>query len=42
MATPFAGATWHFSGAPKVSAVKAGRCTVEMPISVRGFVRQDL
>jgi hypothetical protein len=42
MATPFAGATWHFSGNPKVVPTKAKRCTVEMPISVRGFVRQDL
>lgn len=38
MATPFAGATWHFSGAPQVSPVKAGRCTVRMPIRTRGFV----
>lgn len=42
MATPFAGATWQFTGPPKVVPVKARRCTVEMPIGVRGFVRQDL
>ena len=42
LAGPFAGATWQFSAPPKVVAVKARRCTVEMPISVRGFVRQDL
>lgn len=38
LATPFAGATWHFSGAPQVSAVKAGRCTVRMPIEARGYI----
>lgn len=42
MATPFAGATWQFTGPPQVKPVKARRCTVEMPIGVRGFVRQDL
>lgn len=42
MATPFAGATWQFTGPPRVLSVKAGRCTVEMPIGVRGFVRQDV
>jgi hypothetical protein len=36
LAIPFAGATWHFVGAPQVDAVKAGRCTVRMPIGVRG------
>ncbi len=39
--TPFPGATWHFVGNPQVEAVKAGRCTVRMPIGVRGFVRYD-
>lgn len=33
---PFAGASWHFVGDPQVEAVKAGRCTVRMPIGVRG------
>lgn len=32
---PLAGATWHFVGAPRVDAVKAGRCTVRMPIGLR-------
>lgn len=36
MALPFAGATWHFVGIPRVESVKAGRCTVRMPIGVRG------
>lgn len=37
MATPFAGATWCFSGSPQVSPAKAGRCTVRMPIYARGL-----
>lgn len=38
---PFPGATWHFVGAPQTEAVKAGRCTMRMPIGVRGFARYD-
>lgn len=38
---PFPGATWHFVGKPQVSAVKAGRCTMQIPIGVRGFARYD-
>jgi hypothetical protein len=41
LALPFPGATWHFVGAPQVEAVKKGRCTVRMPIGVRGFARYD-
>lgn len=42
VSTPFVGATWHFTGPPRVLPAKAGRCTVEMPLGVRGFVRQDV
>lgn len=35
LALPFPGATWHFVGQPQVEAVKAGRCTVRMPIGLR-------
>lgn len=41
LALPFPGATWHFVGPPQVEAVKAGRCTMRMPIGVRGFARYD-
>jgi hypothetical protein len=41
LALPFPGATWHFVGNPRVTAVKAGRCTMQMPIGVRGFARYD-
>jgi hypothetical protein len=41
LALPFPGATWHFVGAPQVEAVKKGRCTVRMPIGVRGFARYN-
>lgn len=37
IALPFPGATWHFVGKPQVSAVKSGRCTMRIPIGVRGF-----
>ena len=33
---PFPGASWHFVGDPQVEAVKAGRCSVRMPIGIRG------
>lgn len=36
MAQSYYGATWHFSGPPEVSSVKAGRCTVRMQIYTRG------
>jgi hypothetical protein len=36
LAMPFPGATWHFVGSPQITAVKAGRCTMRMPIGVRG------
>lgn len=36
LALPFPGATWHFVGSPQITAVKAGRCTMRMPIGVRG------
>jgi hypothetical protein len=39
MAEPFPGATWHFVGKPQVSSVKAKRCTMQIPIGVRGFTR---
>jgi hypothetical protein len=39
MAEPFPGATWHFVGKPQVSSVKARRCTMQIPIGVRGFTR---
>ena len=32
---PFPGATWHLGGPPQVQAVKAGRCTVRMLITMR-------
>jgi hypothetical protein len=32
---PFPGTTWHFAGSPQVSSVKAGRCTVRLPIKAR-------
>ena len=35
LATPYAGVTWHFVGNPQVESVKAGRCTVRMPIGTR-------
>lgn len=41
LAAPFPGATWHFIGPPQVSAVKAGRCTMRMPIGVRGYARYE-
>lgn len=41
LALPFPGATWNFVGTPQVEAVKKGRCTVRMPIGVRGFARYD-
>ena len=41
METPFAGATWHFTGPPVVRPVKAGRCTVQIPVGVRGYLRQE-
>lgn len=41
LSSPFPGATWHFSGNPKVIPVKPGRCTVEMPIATRGYARYD-
>jgi len=41
LALPFAGATWHFATAPVVTAVKARRCTVTMPIAIRGFVEYN-
>ena len=41
LALPFPGATWHFIGPPVIESVKAGRCTIRMPIGVRGFNRYD-
>lgn len=38
LALPFPGASWHFTGSPKIESVKPRRCTVRMPIGVRGFV----
>jgi hypothetical protein len=35
LALPFPGASWHFVGEPRVEAVKAGRCSVRIPIGVR-------
>jgi hypothetical protein len=35
LALPFPGSSWHFAASPRVKAVKAGRCTVEMPIKLR-------
>lgn len=35
LALPFPGASWHFTDAPRVEAVKAGRCTVRMQIGIR-------
>lgn len=35
LTTPFAGATWHFSAPPQVDSVKAGRCSVRMPIRAK-------
>lgn len=41
MASPFAGTVWVFTEPPRVSPVKAGRCTVRMPIGARGFAEQE-
>jgi len=38
LATPFTGATWHFTGSPQVNSVKARRCTVRIPIGVRNYI----
>jgi hypothetical protein len=35
LALPFPGSSWHFAAPPRVKAVKAGRCTVEIPIKLR-------
>jgi hypothetical protein len=35
LALPFPNAVWKFMGTPQVLAVKAGRCTVRMPIETR-------
>jgi hypothetical protein len=32
---PFPSASWHFAGPPQVEAVKAGRCSVRIPIKIR-------
>jgi hypothetical protein len=32
---PFPGSSWHFAGPPQVQAVKAGRCSVRIPIKLR-------
>lgn len=37
MELPFPGATWHFTGSPQISSVKAKRCTMQIPIGVRGY-----
>jgi hypothetical protein len=37
MELPFPGATWHFTGSPQISSVKARRCTMQIPIGVRGY-----
>lgn len=37
LATPFVGATWHFTGPPQVNSVKARRCTARIPIGVRNY-----
>lgn len=47
LALPFPNAVWKFAGSPQVSAVKAGRCTVRMPIETRftplsSFVFSDI
>lgn len=42
LALPFAGATWHFVGTPRVAPVKAGRCTMRIPIGVRGFASYEV
>lgn len=36
LALPFPGSSWHFAGPPRVEAVKAGRCSVRIPIKLRG------
>lgn len=41
MAAPFASTTWVFTESPRVLSVKAGRCTVVMPIGARGFIEQE-
>jgi hypothetical protein len=38
VAVPFPNTSWAFAGPPEVEAVKAGRCTVSIPIKTRGFV----
>jgi hypothetical protein len=35
---PFPGATWQPAGPPRTTAVKAGRCTVQIPIQTRGHI----
>jgi hypothetical protein len=37
IALPFAGATWHFTSAPRVTATTPRRCTLSISIGVRGF-----
>lgn len=41
MTEPFAGATWVFAGPPTVEPVKARRCSVRIPIRVRGYTRYN-
>lgn len=31
-------ATWHFTGPPQIESVKARRCTVRLPIGIRGYI----
>ena len=33
---PFPGSSWHFAGPPRVEAAKARRCSVRIPIKLRG------
>lgn len=41
MALPFASTAWRFTEPPRVTAVKTGRCTVQMPIGARGLIEQQ-
>lgn len=35
---PFPGAVWQFAGPPRITAVKARRCTVQFPVQTRSFI----
>lgn len=41
MALPFVSTAWRFTEPPRVTAVKAGRCTVQMSIGANGSIEQQ-